>query len=135
MGLFSTLAVRHPICLLVSGFGIVVDSWETWGEVSGCGVEVALGEICCVQLLVLKAGPSAEEAVSKLTNVDVEMGFTKQERQTAALFLAPEIHPKVILYVASSRLHLLTLLLAFFPFRNCASGIWMFLTVMLVACR
>ena len=57
-----------------------------------------------------------EEAVSMLT--DDEMGFTNLERQSAALFLAPEIHLKVMLYVASSRLHLLTLLLAFFPFRN-----------------
>ena len=49
-----------------------------------------------------------------LTDVDVEVGFTNHERQSAALFLAPEIHSKVILYVVSSRLHLLTLLLAFF---------------------
>ena len=68
-------------------------------------------------------GPSVGEAVSMLTDVDVEVGFTNQERQSAALFLAPEIHSKVILYVASSRLHLLTLLFAFFPFRNHASGL------------
>ena len=49
-----------------------------------------------------------------LTDVGVEVGFTNCERQSAALFLAPEIHLKVILHVASSRLHLLTLLLAFF---------------------
>ena len=53
-----------------------------------------------------------EEAVSMLT--DVEMGFTNLERQSAALFSAPEIHLKVMLYVVSFRLHLLTLLLAFF---------------------
>ena len=58
-----------------------------------------------------------------LTDVDVKVGFTNQERQSAALFLTPEIHSKVILYVASSRLHLLTLLLAFLPFRNCASSL------------
>ena len=56
-----------------------------------------------------------------LTDIDVEVGFTNHERQSTALFLAPEIHSKVILYVASSRLHLLTLLLAFLPFRNCVS--------------
>ena len=65
-----------------------------------------------------------EEAVSMLTDEDVEMGFTNLERQSAALFLAPEIHLKVMLYVASSRHHLLTLLLAFFPFRNHAKGLW-----------
>ena len=61
---------------------------------------------------------------------DVEMGFTNLERQSAALFLVPEIHSKKILYVASFRLHLLTLLLAFVPFRNCAKGLWSFLTMM-----
>ena len=58
-----------------------------------------------------------------LTDVDVEVGFTNHERQSAALFLAPEVHSKVILYVVSSRHHLLTLLLAFLPFRNCVSGL------------
>ena len=115
--------------------GLVVDSWEIWGEVLGCGVEVALEEVCCVQLLVLKAGPSAEEAVSMLTDMDVKVGFTNLEWQSATLFLAPEIHSKVILYVASSRLHLLTLLLTFFPFRNHASSLWSFVTVMLMPCR
>ena len=57
-----------------------------------------------------------------LTHVDVEFGFTNCKRQSAALFRAPEIHLKVILYVTSSKLHLLTLLLAFLPFKNCVSG-------------
>ena len=96
---------------------------------------MALEEVGCVQLLVLKASPSAEEAVSMLTDVDVIIGLTNLERQSATLFLAPEIHSKVILYVASSRLHLLTLLLAFFPFRNRASSLWSFLTVMLAPCK
>ena len=64
-----------------------------------------------MQLLVWKAGPSEEEAVSMLS--DVAIGLTNLERKSAALFLAPEIHSKEILYVASSRLHMLTLLLAF----------------------
>ena len=46
-----------------------------------------------------------------LTNVLV--GVTNLERQSAALFLPPEIHSKEMLYVASSRLHLLSLLLVF----------------------
>ena len=108
----------------VSGFGIVVGSWEIWGSVSGYGVEVALEEVCCVWLLVWKAGPSVEEAVIMLT--DVEMGFTNLERQSAALFLAPKIHLKVVLYATSSRLHWLTLLLVFFSFRNYAEGFWSF---------
>ena len=74
-----------------------------------------------VQLLVWKAGPSVEEAVNMLT--DVLVGVTNLERQSAALFLAPEIHLKEMLYVASSRLHLLTLLLVFFPLWIHARGL------------
>ena len=53
----------------------------------------------------------------------VIVGSTNHERQSTALVLAPEIHSKVILYVVSSRLHLLTLLFAFFSYRNFASGL------------
>ena len=66
---------------------------------------------------------------------DVVMCLTNLERQSAALFLAAEIHLKEMLYVASSRLHLLTLLLAFLPFRNCVKGLWSFLTIMSVPCK
>ena len=71
-----------------------------------------------------------KKAVSMLTDDDVEMGFTNLKRQSAALFLALEIYSKVVLYVASCRLQLLALLLAFSPFRNHAKGLWSFLTVM-----
>ena len=67
--------------------------------------------------------------------IDVLVGVTNLERQSAALFLAPEIHSKEILYVGSSKLHLLTLLLVFFPLRKCARGLWSFLTMMSVPCR
>ena len=43
---------------------------------------------------------------------------TNHERQLAALFLAPEIHSNVMLYVVSSRLQLLTLLLVFFLLKS-----------------
>ena len=68
-----------------------------------------------------KAGLSVEEVVSMLT--DVVIGLTNLERQSTALFLAPEIHSKETLYAASSRLHLLTLFLAVLPFRNHAKGL------------
>ena len=71
-----------------------------------------VSDVCWVQLLVWKTGPSLEEAVSML--IVVLVGVTNLERQSAALFLAPEIHSKDMLYVASSKLHLLTLLLVFF---------------------
>ena len=86
-----------------------------------------------VQLLVWKAGSSLEEAVSML--VVVLLGVTNLERQSATLFLAPEIHSSEMLYVASSKLHLLTLLLVYFPLRKCARGLWSFLTMMSVPCK
>ena len=55
--------------------------------------------------------------------IDIPVGETNLERQSAALFLAPEIYWKVILYVASSKLHLFTLLLVFLPLRNRARGL------------
>ena len=55
--------------------------------------------------------------------IDIPVGETNLERQSIALFLAPEIHSKVILYVVSSRLHLFTLLLVFLSLRNCARGL------------
>ena len=48
----------------------------------------------------------------------VGSGSTNHERQLAALFLAPGIHLNVMLYVASSRIHLLTLLLVFFHLKT-----------------
>ena len=89
-------------------------------------------EVFWVQLLVWKAGPSLEEAVNMLT--DVLVGVTNLERQSAALFLAPKFHSKEMLYVASSKLHLLTLLLVFFPLRKHARGLWSFLTMMSAPC-
>ena len=68
-----------------------------------------------MKLLVLKAGLSECVVVSMLMVVVVDVGSsTNHDRQSAALFFVPEIHSKVILYVASSRLHLLTLLFVFF---------------------
>ena len=64
----------------------------SWG-ITG-GVEVG-SEILWVWLLVWKAGPLFMEAVSILT--DLFVGETNLERQSAALFFAPEIHSKVIL--------------------------------------
>ena len=67
--------------------------------------------------------------------IDVPVGDTNLERQSAALFLAPEIHSKEMLYVASSRLHLFTLLLVFLPLRNHAKGLWSFQTMMSAPCK
>ena len=64
----------------------------------GCGITggVEVGsEVLWVQLLVWKAGPSFMEAVSML--IDLPVGETNLERQSATLFFAPAIHSKVIL--------------------------------------
>ena len=80
---------------------------------------------------MLKAGLSLFETDTMLIDADgIEGSSTRHDRQSAALFLAPDIHSNVILYVASSSPHLFTLLLAFFLFRNFASGLQSFLTVM-----
>ena len=67
--------------------------------------------------------------------IDVPVGKTSLERQSAALFLVPETHSNVILYVASSRLHLFTLLLVFLPLRNCTRGLWSLQTMISAPCR
>ena len=67
-------------------------------EKCGCGITGFVGvvsDILCMQLLVWKAGPSITEAVSMLMGILV--GETNLERQSAALFLVPEIHLKVML--------------------------------------
>ena len=78
----------------VNDFSVRLLSWEMCGCGITGGVEVE-SEVLCVWLLVWKAGPSFTEAVSML--VEFPVGKTNLERQSAALFLAPEIHLKVIL--------------------------------------
>ena len=64
---------------------------------------------------MLKSGPSLCETDTMLIDADgMEGSSTRHDRQSAALFLAPDIHSNGIFYVASSSLYLCTLLLAFF---------------------
>ena len=116
----------------INDFGVGVASWDMWGVGSVRRAEVE-SEVLWVWLLVWKAGLSCREAVSML--IDIPVGETSLERQSAALFLAPEIHSNVILYVASSRLHLFTLLLVFLLLRNRARGLWSFWTMISAPCR
>ena len=67
--------------------------------------------------------------------INVPIGDTNLERQSTALFLATEIHSNEMLYVASSRLHLFTLLLVFLPLWNHAKGLWSFQTMMSAPCK
>ena len=79
---------------------------------------------------MLNVGPSGCVADSMLIIVGWFWGnSTRHDRQSAALLHAPDIHSKGMSYVANSHPHLLTLLFAFFPLRNLASGLWSFLTI------
>ena len=78
----------------VKDFGVGLLFWETCGCGITGGVE-AESDVLCMWLLVWKAGPSFTEAVNML--MEFPVGETNLERQSAALFLAPEIHSKVIL--------------------------------------
>ena len=63
----------------------------------------------------VNAGPSECVADSMLIVVGLFWGnSTRLDRQSAALLCTPDIHSKVMLYVASSNLHLLTLLFDLF---------------------
>ena len=129
----SVLCICSSACNLstVSGFsmasGVSVTLVISGVTVSvlGCRVRSSIMLHCAVQLLVWNVGPSWSVAYSIGTVACLSCGSsTSLERQSAALFWAPNIHSKVMLYVASSNPHLFTLLLAFFPLRNLASGLW-----------
>ena len=82
-------------------------------------MEVSGVRHCQVWLHVLKAGPSVLETDSMLIGAEVVSGgFTRCERQSTALILAPDIHSNVMLQVAYSSLYLFTLIFAFFPFKK-----------------
>ena len=82
----------------VRDLGVWFGTGETPGVILGCAVEVSSGRCCGVWLLVLKAGPSVFETNSMLIGAEVVLGSsTKHERQSAALFLAPDIHSNVML--------------------------------------
>ena len=76
------------------GSGIGVMS----GVILGCAVEGSGARHCPVWLLVLKAGPSVFETDSMLIGADAVRGSsTRWDRQSAALFLVPDIHSNVML--------------------------------------
>ena len=110
---------------MVLGISVTFDS-----TASVHGV-VSSDELClAVLLLVLNAGPSRLVADSMFIVACLSGGnSTRCKRQSAALLWAPDIHSKVTLYVASSNPYLFTLLFAFFPLRNLASGLWSLCTI------
>ena len=91
---FFVFVVRHPIDQL-----LMILAWECHPEI--CVLWVLLEGLkwdprySGYDSWYEKLGPSFREAVSML--IDIPVGETNLERQSAALFLAPEIHLKVIL--------------------------------------
>ena len=69
-------------------------------------------------------GDSATELMRMLAAAGLSGTFTRQDRQSAVLFHAPDIHLKVMLYVANSSDHWFTLLFTFLPSRNFCKGLW-----------
>ena len=65
----------------------------------------------------------------------VSLASSKDKRQSETLFWAPDVHSKVMLYVASSRDHLLTLSFAFLPFRKFCMALLSLHTAMSDPCR
>ena len=130
MGPFFSFIVVHPTYLLTKILAWFPVSVITGTVASACGVG-SLDECCwAVLLLVLNAGQSGYVADSMLIVVGLFWGnSTRCDRQSAALLHAPNYLLKVMLYVANSSPHLLTLLFAFFPLRNLASGLWSFLAI------
>ena len=88
-----------------------------------------------VSLWMQAAGLSVGDAVTELVGMlTATASFletsTNHDRQSAALLGAPNIHLKVILYVANSSDNQFTLLLAFFPLGNFFNGLWSLHTMM-----
>ena len=106
--------------------------------VSHCDHDWISGGMASIDALVLQwvwvAGPSAGDAVTEMMRMLVATASflgtsTNYDRQSAALFCAPDIHSKVMLYVDNSSDHQFTLLLAFSPLRNFAKGMWSLCTM------
>ena len=132
LGLFSQLLIVVPLLIVVSE----VSPLSKIGSVGrGFLVFLSVG-IFLVPLLVVW--------LTMFIRVGfVLLGFfwcfsgssTSHERQSTALFLAPEIHSNIMLLEVSSSPHLLIFVFSFFPCKNRAKGLWSFLTIMSAPCR
>ena len=134
----SVFCICRRACNLsaVRDFGVGSFASDASGITSGCKVEVSVDRRSWVWLLVLNAGLSVFVTDDMLIDTGSSWGnSTRHERQSAVLLYAPEIHSKVMLYVANSSPHLLTLLFTFFPLRNLLSGLWSFCTMISVPWR
>ena len=94
-------------------------------------VDASVGDMGLIELHVLLwvqvEGPSGVDVTNMFIEAvgifGVSLISTNLERQSVALFWAPDIHSNVMLWVASSIDHLFILLLTFLPFRNFCKGL------------
>ena len=105
----------------------------------GIGFAGVASAVLHVLLWVWVAGPPRVDVTNifiKAVGVaGMSLTYNNHERQSAALLQVPDIHLNLILQVASSKDHLFTLLLAFFPFRNFCRGLWSLQKTMSDPCR
>ena len=98
-----------------------------------CDSDGACGCVASINAFVLlqvwEVGPSAGAAVTEfmwmLVSAASFLGTsTNHDRQSAALFHAPDIHLKVMFYVVNSSDHQFTLLFVFLSLKNFCRGLW-----------
>ena len=100
-----------------------------------CGV-VSSDELCwAVLLLVLNSDASRLVADSLLIVASLSGVILLDMTGNQLLYWRLQISIQKLLYVASSKPHLFTLLFAFFPLRILASGLWSLCTIILVPRR
>ena len=120
------------ICSKVSLWSPVICGGAFTLVVSYCDGDGVSGGVAFVDafalLWVWVVGPSVGDAAAELMRMLVAAGLlgtsTSLDRQCAALFHAPDIYSKVMLYVANSSDHWFTLLFMQLPLRNFCKGLW-----------
>ena len=106
---------------MIGGGAFTVEVYVVDADLTSAGGVVSVGVSILVWLWV--AGPSGVDVTILLMGAlavpGVSLTSTNHERQSAALLWIPDILSKVLLYVD----HLLTLLIAFLPFRHICRGV------------
>ena len=108
------------------GGALTIPVFDVTMDLTSAGGVVSVGVSVLLQVWV--AGLSGVDVTTMWMGVlevnGVSLTSTNHDKQSAALLQAPDIHSKVMLYVASSSDHLFTLLFAFLPFRNFCRSLW-----------
>ena len=132
-GLHIASGVRHRRWSFVMDFGVGLLSWERCGcDITG--VVGVVSDVLCVQLLVWKAGPCHSLRLLACWWVFLWVRLIWRGNLLPCSWHLRSIW-KWCYKWPIPKLHLFTLLFAFFPFKNLARGLWSFLTVMLAPWR